>query len=93
MGSDFNASAILRAAAMIFGLAVEGVLAKQLTDLLGELLDGLSWVVDTSQNGEDLQRQQNRLSSIYRDKHNRKNSTELNTGTARAPRAQFPDAA
>jgi hypothetical protein len=55
---------------MIFGLAVEGVLAKQLTDLLGELLDGLSWVVDTSQNGEDLQRQQNRLSSIYRDKHN-----------------------
>jgi hypothetical protein len=70
MGSDFNASAILRAAAMIFGLAVEGVLAKQLTDLLGELLDGLSWVVDTSQNGEDLQRQQNRLSSIYRDKHN-----------------------
>jgi hypothetical protein len=49
MGSDFNASAILRAAALIVGLAVWGGLAKQLTELLGELLDGLLWVVDTSQ--------------------------------------------
>lgn len=40
-----------------------------------------------------MNRQRNRLSrNIYRDKQP-KNPTEVNTGPAGAPRAQFPDAA
>jgi hypothetical protein len=127
MGSDFNASAILRAAAMIFGLAVWGFWPNSSQSFWVNCPTGHSSHMNflarsasetanlehkeaklnqeirnerranggtlTSQEKGQVNRQQTGSAGISTEMSTTKNTTEVNTGPVRAPRAQFPDVA